>query len=76
MGSRADAYVNAMAESFFATLEVECLAKHRVATHTEARLTVFHYIEGWCNPHRRHSALGERSPLAYDHAHTVQSVAA
>ena len=76
MGSRGDAYDNAMAESFFATLEVECLAKHRFATHTEARLTVFRYIEGWYNPHRRHSALGQRSPLAFEQAHAVQSVAA
>ena len=76
MGSRGDAYDNAMAESFFATLEVECLAKHRFATHTEARLTVFRYIEGWYNPHRRHSALGQRSPLAFKQAFAVQSVAA
>lgn len=76
MGSRGDAYDNAMAESFFATLEVECLSKHRFATHTEARLTVFRYIEGWYNPHRCHSALGQRSPLAYEQAHPVQSVEA
>lgn len=76
MGSRGDAYDNAMAESFFATLEVECLARHRFATHTEARLTLFRYIEGWYNPHRRHSALGQRSPLAFEQAHAVQSIAA
>lgn len=35
MGSRGDAYDNAMAESFFSTLECECLAKHRFPTHTE-----------------------------------------
>ena len=58
------------------TLEVECLAKHRFATHTDARLTIFRYIEGWYNPHRRHSALGQRSPLAFEQAHAVQSVAA
>ena len=76
MGSRGDAYDNAMAESFFVTLEVECLARHRFARHTEARLTLFHYIEGGYNPHRRHSALGQRSPLAFEQAHAVQSIAA
>lgn len=76
MGSRGDAYDNAMAESFFATLEVECLARHRFATHTEARLAIFRYIEGWYNPHRRHSALGQRSPLAFEQAYAVQSIAA
>ncbi len=75
MGSRGDAYYNAMAESFFATLVVECLAKHRFATHTEARLNVCRYLEGWYNPHRRHSALGQRSPRAIEQAHAVQSIA-
>ncbi len=49
MGSRGDAYDNAMAESFFPTLECECLAKHRLASHTEARWILFRYIEGWYN---------------------------
>jgi putative transposase len=66
MGSRGDAYDNAMAESFFATLEVELLAKHRFASQVEARLAIFRYIEGWYNPHRRHSALGNRSPLRFE----------
>jgi putative transposase len=76
MGSRGDAYDNAMAESFFSTLECECLAKHRFTSHAHARLILFRYIEGWYNPHRRHSALGQRSPLAFEHLHTVPSIAA
>ena len=76
MGSRGDAYDNAMAESFFATLECELLAKHRFPSHTEARLVIFRYIEGWYNPHRRHSALGHRSPLAFERHHTLTSHAA
>jgi putative transposase len=76
MGSRGDDYDNAMAESFFATLEFECLARHRFATYTEARLTLFRYIEGWYNPHRRHSALGQRSRLAFEQAHAVESIVA
>jgi hypothetical protein len=35
-----------MAESFFAILEVECLANHRFTTHTEALRANFWYIEG------------------------------
>ena len=73
MGSRGDAYDNAMAESFLALLEVECLAKHRFVTHTEARLTVYCYIEGSYNPHRRHSALGQRCPLGFEQAHALRS---
>ena len=66
MGSRGDAYDNAMAESFFATLECELLHRHRFQTQAEARVAIFRYIEGWYNPHRRHSALGQRSPITYE----------
>lgn len=74
MGSRGDAYDNAMAESFFATLECELLARRRFASHAEARLAIFRYIEGWYNPHRRHSALGQRSPIRFERAHAGRSV--
>ena len=76
MGSRGDAYDNAMAESFFSTLECECLAKHRFPTRTAARLILFRYIEGWYNPHRRHSALGHRSPMAFETQHAQALIAA
>lgn len=66
MGSRGDAYDNAMAESFFATLECELLARRRFTSHAEARLALFRYIEGWYNPHRRHSALGQQSPITFE----------
>lgn len=76
MGSRGDAYDNAMAESFFATLECELLARRRFATHAEARLAIFRYVEGWYNPHRRHSALGHRSPITYERAYVAPPVTA
>jgi putative transposase len=76
MGSRGDAYDNAMAESFFSTLECECLAKHRFSSHMEARLILFRYIEGWYNPHRRRSALGHRSPMAFETQHANALIAA
>lgn len=66
MGSVGDAYDNAMAESFFATLECELLNRHRFRTQVEARHAIFRFIEGWYNPHRRHSALGNRSPINYE----------
>lgn len=55
-----------MAESFFATLECELLARRRFTSHAEARLALFRYIEGWYNPHRRHSALGQQSPITFE----------
>lgn len=65
-GSVGDAYDNAMCESFFATLECELIDRHRFRSHTEARMAVSHFIEGFYNPTRRHSALGYLSPLEYE----------
>ncbi len=69
MGSVGDAYDNALCESFFATLECELLDRQRFATQVEARLAVFDFIEGWYNPHRRHSALDYESPMRYEFKH-------
>ena len=66
MGSVGDAYDNAMAESFFATLECELLDRRRFTSQAEARMAVFSYIEGWHNPSRRHSALGYLLPVSYE----------
>ena len=66
MGSRGDCFDNALAESFFATLECELLARQRFPTRNAARLALFDYIEGFYNTHRRHSALGYLSPAAYE----------
>ena len=66
MGSTGDAYDNAMAESFFATLEREVLNRRRFQSQTEARMAIFQWLEGWYHPHRRHSALGYLSPIHYE----------
>ena len=66
MGTVGDAYDNAMAESFFATLERELLSRRRFKSQAEAKMAIFDWLEGWYNPHRRHSALGRRSPVNYE----------
>jgi putative transposase len=66
MGSVGDAYDNAMCESFFATLECELLDRRRFKDQVEARMAVFDFIEGWYNPHRRHSSLDYLSPTNYE----------
>ena len=76
MGSRGDAYENAIAEGLFTTLEVGYPARHRFATQAEARSILFRYIERWYSPHRQHSALAQRSPLALEQAHAVKSIVA
>src|SRR3712207_218293 len=52
VGSVGDAYDNALCESFFAILECELLARRRFASHAEARMATFDFIEGWYNPAR------------------------
>ena len=66
MGSVGDCYDNAMAESFFATLECELIDRHSFKTQADAKMAIFAFIEGWYNPHRRHSSLGQQSPLNYE----------
>ena len=66
MGTVGDAYDNAMAESFFATLECELINRRSWKTKTEARLAIFTWIESWYNPHRRHSSIGLRSPNNFE----------
>jgi putative transposase len=66
MGSVGDGYDNAMCESFFATLACELLDRCRFQSHAEARMAIFSFIEGWYNPHRRHSSLDYLSPMAYE----------
>ncbi len=70
MGSVGDAYDNAMCESFFATLECELLNRRRFRSQVEARMAVFEFIEGWYNPHRRHSSLDYESPISYERSHS------
>ncbi len=74
-GSVGDCFDNAMAESFFASLECELIDRESWKTRTEARLAVFDYIEGWYNPLRRHSALGYLSPMAFEAAHEARKAA-
>jgi len=66
MGSVGDCHDNAMCESFFATLECELLERRQFQTPRQAALEIFDFIEGWYNRHRRHSALGQLSPAAYE----------
>ncbi len=71
MGSVGDCYDNAMCESFFATLECELLDRYVFHSIEEARQSVFAFIEGWYNPHRRHSSIGYLSPIQLERAHAL-----
>jgi putative transposase len=75
MGSVGDCFDNAMAESFFATLETELLDRTLFRNRTEARLAIFDYLEGFYNSRRRHSALGHLSPAEYERRHAERGAA-
>jgi putative transposase len=66
MGSVGDAYDNAMAESFFATLECELIARRNWSTRAQARTALFQWIEGWYNSRRLHSKIDYLSPAAFE----------
>jgi len=66
MSRRGNCWDNAVAESFFATLELELLMHHDWLTREPARQAIFKYIETWYNPRRRHSTLNYVSPVTYE----------
>jgi putative transposase len=66
MSRKGDCWDNAVAESFFATVEWELLMPNDFQTRNEARHAIFEYIERWYNPKRRHSTLGYVSPARYE----------
>ncbi len=76
MGSRGDAYDNAMAESFVATIKKELIHRECWPTRAAARTAIFEYIECFYNPRRRHSALGYLSPCDYERSTTTEDIAA
>lgn len=65
MSRRGNCYDNAMMESGWASLKVECVYRHRFRTRAEARAAIFTYIHFY-NRRRRHSALGYLSPVDFD----------
>lgn len=66
MSKKGDCWDNAVAESFFSTLELELITRSDWKTRDEARRAVFEFIETWYNLERRHSTLGYRSPATYE----------
>jgi putative transposase len=65
MGTVGDALDNAVAESFFATLQTELLDRHRWTTRKQLAQAIFEWIEVFYNTQRRHSTLGMLDPVTY-----------
>ena len=76
MGSVGDAYDNAMAESFFATLETELIDRSGWRTPAEARRAVFDYIEVFYNRDPSPQALGYLSPDEFERRYRTKELVA
>ena len=53
--------------------ELHYLNRRCFRTYKETRLAIFEYIEGWYNPHRRHSSIAYHAPMAYKKQHQKQA---
>jgi putative transposase len=68
MSRKGDCWDNAVAESFFSTLKAELVHRTDYVSRSQARASVFEYIEVFYNGRRRHSALGYVSPVQHEAA--------
>jgi putative transposase len=73
MGSVGDCFDNAMAESFFATLECELIDRSVFENRNRARMAIFDYIEGFYNSWRRHSTIGSLCPNEFERRWQAQA---
>ena len=76
MSRKGNCWDNAVAESFFKTLKVECVYQNKLETKQQAALLIFEYIEIWYNRKRLHSALGYTSPQNFEKQLNNQIIAA
>jgi putative transposase len=66
MSRSGNVWDNAVMESFFSTLKVERCHRRHYTSRNEARADIFDYVERFYNPLRRHSTLGNVSPVAFE----------
>ena len=76
MSRKGDCWDNAVAESFFSTLKAERVHRTDYVSRSQARASVFEYIEVFYNARRRHSALGYVSPVQHETAAARKALAA
>lgn len=68
MSRKGDCWDNAVVESFFSTLDIECAVGEPFSSRSAARKAVTEYILGFYNPTRLHSYLGYASPMEFERA--------
>ncbi len=75
MGTVGDCYDNAPMESFWGSMQIELLNRHRWRTNLELAIAIADYIEHFYNPARRHSALGYLTPNEFEDLHSTKTPA-
>ena len=73
MSKRGDCWDNAAMESFFSSLKMERIYRRKYVSREELRADVFDYIEMFYKPRRRHSTLGQISPVEFERRYSVQA---
>jgi len=68
MSRKGNCWDNAVVESFFSTLDIECANQRPFSSKSAARREVTEYILGFYNPTRLHSSLGYMSPMEFERA--------
>jgi putative transposase len=77
MSRAGNCYDNAKIESFWSSLKSECeIDVAPPPTRKEAELAVFDYIETFYNSRRRHSSLGQISPVAFELKYSKNNIKA
>jgi putative transposase len=66
MSRKGNCWDNAVSETFFKSLKAELIWQQQWQTRRQVQGALFQYINGFYNPRRRHSALGWKSPLAFE----------
>ena len=66
MSGKGNCYDNSAVETFFKTIKAELIWRRSWPTRRDAEMAIFQYINGFYNPRRRHSALGWKSPVAFE----------
>lgn len=66
MSRKGDCWDNAVAESFFSTLEFECIRGRAFVSLAHAHAVVGRFIDGFYNPRRLHSTLDYVSPIEFE----------
>ena len=71
MSRKGDCWDNAVMESFYHSLKTECVVFEDYRTRSQARSSLFDYIELFYNRQRRHSSLAYKSPATYENMMSV-----